>query len=95
MKKILAILTAVLMLASCTALAEAVESVEMQTVKYVIYNNTGENVVMISITDNNDPNNTVKTKYTDEFTDEYFDTFEFSVPASEDGSHRLTLEFDA
>lgn len=94
MKKILAILTAVLMLASCTALAEAVESVEMQTGKYVIYNNTGENVVMISITDNNDPNNTVKTEYTDEFTDEYFDTFEFSVPASEDGSHRLTLEFE-
>ena len=41
MKKILAILVAVLMLASCTALAEAVESVEMQTGKYAIINSTG------------------------------------------------------
>lgn len=44
MKKILAILVAVLMLASCTALAEAVESVEMQTGKYAIINSTGEDV---------------------------------------------------
>ena len=94
MKKILAILTAVLMLASCTALAEAVESTEMQTGKYVIFNNTGEDVVMISITDNKDPSNTVKNEFTDEFPDGYFDAFEFSIPASEDGSHRLTLEFE-
>ena len=95
MKKILAILVAVLMLASCTALAEAVESVEMQTGKYVIINSTGEDLVMISITDNNDPNNTVKNEFTDdEFPNEYFDIFEFSIPASEDGSHRLTLAFE-
>ena len=94
MKKILAILVAVLMLASCTALAEAVESVEMQTGKYYIFNNTGEDLVMISITDNNDPNNTVKYEFTDEFPNEYFDIFEFSIPASEDGSHRLTLAFE-
>jgi len=94
MKKILAILVAALMLLSCAAVAVTAESVEMQTGKYAIINSTGEDVVMISITDNKDPNNTVKNEFTDEFPDGYFDAFEFSIPASEDGSHRLTLEFE-
>ncbi|MER2055140.1 MAG: hypothetical protein ABTB30_07625 [Clostridia bacterium] len=94
MKKILGILVAALILLSCAAVAETAESVEMQTGKYAIINSTGEDVVMISITDNNNPEMTTKEEYSNGLPNGTGTYFEFSIPASEDGSHRLTLAFE-
>ena len=91
--KIFALLIAVMMLFSCTALAEQ-EAPKVQTGIYTIKNKTGENVTEVKITDN-------VTGEVNEFPFTENDVLDgegslvlyFDIPEGENGEHRLTLSY--
>ena len=90
MKKLTALaLCMVFVLACATVFAE---SQEQQTGVYTLYNVTGENVTWIELLDNVDGSSS-KVDFPDGLANGASVQMTKSIPASEDGNHRLTLTF--
>lgn len=92
MKKILSLILAAALLLGCAAFAEE-ESASEQMGYYVFENNTGEKIMSITITDNNDPHHWVKASRESGFDPGESIGMGMSIPAGEDGEHRLSLTF--
>ena len=93
MRKIFVLLTAMVLLFSCAALAEE-ETIPVKTGIYTIINKTGETVTEVKITDNVTGDTNDFPFVEDVFLGQddvvilYFD-----IPEAEDGEHRLTLSY--
>lgn len=91
MKKIFALILAAAMLLGCVVLAE--EEAAPQTGKYVLENNTGDDIVFVSIADN-EGGEPKSFEYAEgEFVNGEAKLFTFDIPAGESGDHRLSLTF--
>ena len=91
MKKLTAIALCTVLMLACTAVFA--ESQEQQTGVYTIYNVTGENVAWIELLDNVTGDST-KVDFPDGLANGASVQMTKSIPASEDGNHRLTLSFE-
>ena len=91
MKKLTAIALCMVLMLACTAVFA--ESQEQQTGVYTIYNVTGENVAWIELLDNVTGDST-KVDFPDGLANGASVQMTKSIPASEDGNHRLTLSFE-
>lgn len=92
MKKILSLILAAALLLGCAAFAEE-ESASEQMGYYVFENNTGEKIMSITITDNKNPENWVKASRESGFDPGESIGMGMSIPAGEDGEHRLSVTF--
>ena len=93
MRKIFVLLTAMVLLFSCAALAEE-ETIPVKTGIYTIINKTGETVTEVKITDNvtGDTNDFPFVEDVSLGQDDVVILY-FDIPEAEDGEHRLTLSY--
>ena len=97
MKKLVSLLLALsLLVVAAAAFAENAENAENQTGVYTVYNETGEKVTELYISDNvsgDKTENLAVDEENDGLAAGEIIVLEYSIPAGEDGNHRLTLSF--
>ena len=97
MKKLVSLLLALsLLVVAAAAFAENAENAENQTGVYTVYNETGEKVTELFISDNvsgDKTENLAVDEENDGLAAGEIIVLEYSIPAGEDGNHRLTLSF--
>lgn len=92
MKKLTALMLCTMFVFACASVFA--ESQEQQTGIYTIYNQTGENVTYIELTDNVTGASSKVDFSPAGLADGMSVLLTNSIPASEDGNHRLTLKFE-
>lgn len=90
MKRILSLILALTMILTCAA--ALAETAEDQVGTYYVYNKTGLGVIAINITDNV-TGNTADYTFDPSLPDGQYFLATFSIPAGEDGNHRLTFSY--
>lgn len=94
MKKLVSLLLALSLLV--VAAAAFAENAENQTGVYTVYNETGEKVTELYISDNvsgDKTENLAVDEENDGLAAGEIIVLEYTIPAGEDGNHRLTLSF--